>query len=63
MTSVVLRLTGCDLLQASFNWFGFLSAMGSNVTFQSRNVLSKKLLIKKVPAPLLPPPRPRVCYF
>lgn len=26
---------------------GFLSAMASNVTFQSRNVLSKKLMVKK----------------
>lgn len=25
-----------------------MSAMGSNLTFQSRNVLSKKLMIKKV---------------
>ncbi|OSX77158.1 hypothetical protein BU14_0159s0013 [Porphyra umbilicalis] len=29
--------------EASFNWAGFLSAVGSNVAFQSRNVLSKKL--------------------
>lgn len=33
--------------EASFNWTGFLSAMGSNLTFQSRNVLSKKLMLKK----------------
>ena len=26
---------------------GFLSAMASNLTFQSRNVLSKKLMVKK----------------
>jgi solute carrier family 35 protein E1 len=26
---------------------GFLAAMASNVTFQSRNVLSKKLMLKK----------------
>ena len=32
--------------EASFNWWGFLSAMGSNVTFQSRNVLSKKFMGK-----------------
>eukprot|EP00210_Caulerpa_lentillifera_P001958 g1879.t1 len=30
--------------EASFNWAGFLSAMGSNLTFQSRNVLSKKTM-------------------
>jgi solute carrier family 35 protein E1 len=30
--------------EVSFNWAGFLAAMGSNITFQSRNVLSKKLM-------------------
>jgi len=30
--------------EASFNWLGFGTAMGSNVTFQSRNVLSKKVM-------------------
>ncbi|KDD72777.1 hypothetical protein H632_c2913p0, partial [Helicosporidium sp. ATCC 50920] len=30
--------------ELSFNWTGFLSAMGSNLTFQSRNVLSKKFM-------------------
>lgn len=30
--------------EATFNWPGFLSAMGSNLTFQSRNVLSKLLM-------------------
>ncbi|OMO59208.1 Drug/metabolite transporter [Corchorus capsularis] len=33
--------------ESSFNWIGFCSAMASNVTNQSRNVLSKKLMIKK----------------
>jgi len=36
-----------SMSEASFNWKGFLSAMGSNLTFQSRNVLSKKLMLKK----------------
>ncbi|KAG2642591.1 phosphoenolpyruvate/phosphate translocator 1, chloroplastic-like [Panicum virgatum] len=36
-----------SLTEASFNWAGFWSAMASNVTFQSRNVLSKKLMVKK----------------
>lgn len=36
-----------SLTEASFNWAGFLSAMASNVTFQSRNVLSKKFMVKK----------------
>jgi hypothetical protein len=30
--------------QVTFNWTGFWSAMGSNLTFQSRNVLSKKMM-------------------
>lgn len=33
--------------EASFNWAGFWSAMASNVTNQSRNVLSKKVMVKK----------------
>uniref|UniRef100_A0A7S3UEY2 Sugar phosphate transporter domain-containing protein n=1 Tax=Picocystis salinarum TaxID=88271 RepID=A0A7S3UEY2_9CHLO len=33
--------------EASFNWAGFVSAMGSNITFQSRNVLSKKFMGQK----------------
>lgn len=36
-----------SMTEASFNWAGFWSAMASNVTFQSRNVLSKKLMVKK----------------
>ncbi|KAL4578327.1 hypothetical protein LXL04_014448 [Taraxacum kok-saghyz] len=33
--------------KASFNWIGFGSAMASNVTNQSRNVLSKKFMVRK----------------
>jgi Tpt phosphate/phosphoenolpyruvate translocator len=33
-----------SLTEVSFNWTGFLSAIGSNVALQSRNVLSKKLM-------------------
>ncbi|KAK8676360.1 hypothetical protein V6N13_034410 [Hibiscus sabdariffa] len=32
--------------EASFNWIGFCSAMASNVTNQSRNVLSKKFMVR-----------------
>lgn len=35
-----------SITEATFNWGGFLSAMGSNITFQSRNVLSKKFMGK-----------------
>ncbi|KAL0356103.1 UNVERIFIED_CONTAM: Phosphoenolpyruvate/phosphate translocator 1, chloroplastic [Sesamum radiatum] len=36
-----------SLTEASFNWAGFWSAMASNLTNQSRNVLSKKFMVKK----------------
>jgi solute carrier family 35 protein E1 len=37
-----------SLSETTFNWTGFLAAMFSNITFQSRNVLSKKFMISKV---------------
>jgi drug/metabolite transporter (DMT)-like permease len=37
-----------SLSEVTFNWTGFTSALLSNITFQSRNVLSKKLMITKV---------------
>ncbi|KAK9276154.1 hypothetical protein L1049_005685 [Liquidambar formosana] len=36
-----------SLTEASFNWYGFWSAMASNLTNQSRNVLSKKFMAKE----------------
>ncbi|XP_030531010.1 phosphoenolpyruvate/phosphate translocator 2, chloroplastic-like [Rhodamnia argentea] len=33
--------------EASFNWIGFSSAMASNLTNQSRNVFSKKIMVNK----------------
>lgn len=36
-----------SLTESSFNWTGFCSAMASNVTNQSRNVLSKKFMVRK----------------
>jgi len=35
-----------SISEATFNWPGFAAAMGSNVTFQSRNVFSKKFMGK-----------------
>ncbi|KFK24184.1 hypothetical protein AALP_AAs68745U000400 [Arabis alpina] len=35
-----------SITEVSFNWAGFLSAMASNLTNQSRNVLSKKVMVK-----------------
>lgn len=39
--------------EATFNWAGFLAAMGSNITFQSRNVFSKKFMGKKKVRPCI----------
>ncbi|KAL3529536.1 hypothetical protein ACH5RR_008858 [Cinchona calisaya] len=36
-----------SMTEASFNWAGFWSAMASNLTDQSQNVLSKKFMVKK----------------
>lgn len=36
-----------SLSEVTFNWTGFLAALFSNITFQSRNVLSKKFMISK----------------
>lgn len=36
-----------SVTEASFNWAGFWSAMASNLSNQSRNVLSKKVMINK----------------
>lgn len=63
---------GASLTEASFNWPGFVSAMMSNVTFQSRNVFSKKFMTpeikEKVRSLSLPPDEsvnshsfPRLC--
>jgi hypothetical protein len=41
----IIKFRSCKIL--FFCRAGFLSAMASNLTFQSRNVLSKKLMVKK----------------
>ena len=43
---IVGGVAAASASEATFNWQGFLAAMGSNVTFQSRNVLSKKFMGK-----------------
>ncbi|XP_076885822.1 phosphoenolpyruvate/phosphate translocator 2, chloroplastic-like [Bidens hawaiensis] len=50
LTSLVPIVGGvvlASLTEVSFNWPGFWSAMASNLANQSRNVLSKKLMVKK----------------
>ncbi|KAI4350671.1 hypothetical protein L6164_005103 [Bauhinia variegata] len=36
-----------SMTEVSFNWIGFYSAMASNLTNQSRNVLSKKFMVNE----------------
>ena len=43
---IVFGVALASISEVSFNWIGFGAAMGSNLTFQSRNVLSKKLMSK-----------------
>ncbi|XP_057804540.1 triose phosphate/phosphate translocator, non-green plastid, chloroplastic-like [Salvia miltiorrhiza] len=47
LVPVVGGVALASITEASFNWAGFWSAMASNLTNQSRNVLSKKLMVKK----------------
>lgn len=44
---IVGGVVAASASEATFNWPGFLAAMGSNVTFQSRNVFSKKFMGNK----------------
>jgi len=49
LASLLPIVGGVALASASevtFNWPGFLAAMGSNLTFQSRNVFSKKFMTR-----------------
>lgn len=41
---IVAGVALASATEVSFNWIGFLSAVGSNLALQSRNVLSKKLM-------------------
>lgn len=41
---IVAGVAIASATDVSFNWIGFLSAMGSNLALQSRNVLSKRLM-------------------
>lgn len=41
---IVAGVALASATEVSFNWIGFLCAIGSNIALQSRNVLSKKLM-------------------
>lgn len=43
---IVAGVALASATEVSFNWIGFLAAVGSNVALQSRNVLSKKLMTR-----------------
>ncbi|KAF5746875.1 Phosphoenolpyruvate/phosphate translocator 2 isoform 1 [Tripterygium wilfordii] len=47
LVPIVSGVALASFTEASFNWIGFCSAMASNVTNQSRNVLSKKFMVQK----------------
>ncbi|KAJ9135355.1 hypothetical protein P3X46_032548 [Hevea brasiliensis] len=47
LVPIVCGVALASFTEASFNWIGFCSAMASNVTNQSRNVLSKKFMVDK----------------
>eukprot|EP01023_Acetabularia_acetabulum_P062518 TRINITY_DN7706_c0_g1_i1.p1 TRINITY_DN7706_c0_g1~~TRINITY_DN7706_c0_g1_i1.p1 ORF type:complete len:406 (-),score=54.68 TRINITY_DN7706_c0_g1_i1:206-1378(-) len=47
---IVGGVAAASFSEASFNWAGFASAMGSNLSFQSRNVLSKKVMTSDLKA-------------
>lgn len=44
LVPIVAGVTLASANEVSFNWVGFITAMCSNVSFQSRNVLSKKCM-------------------
>ncbi|KAE8721829.1 Phosphoenolpyruvate/phosphate translocator 2 [Hibiscus syriacus] len=46
LVPVVGGVALASFTEASFNWIGFCTAMASNVTNQSRNVLSKKFMVR-----------------
>ena len=47
LVPIVAGVALASFTEASFNWIGFGSAMAANVTNQTRNVLSKKFMIRK----------------
>ncbi|KAI3981513.1 hypothetical protein MKX01_007440 [Papaver californicum] len=47
LVPVVGGVAMASLTEASFDWVGFWSAMGSNLANQSRNVFSKQFMVKK----------------
>lgn len=44
LVPIVAGVTMASVSDISFSWFGFFTAMGANIAFQSRNVLSKRFM-------------------
>ncbi|KAL7135823.1 hypothetical protein ABFS83_11G123800 [Erythranthe nasuta] len=47
LVPIVAGVALASFFEVSFNWIGFGSAMASNMTNQTRNVFSKKIMVKK----------------
>lgn len=47
LVPIVLGVALASANDTSFNWVGFLCAIGSNIALQARNVLSKKLMSER----------------
>lgn len=54
LVPVVGGVTLASMTEATFNWIGLSSALASNLTFQTRNVVSKKIMKKQQPITALP---------
>jgi len=48
LVPIVLGVILASFTEPTFNWAGLFSALGANVTFQSRNVLTKKVVGEKL---------------
>lgn len=46
LVPIVAGVIVASATDLSFTWYGFLTAMGSNLAFQSRNVISKQLMVQ-----------------
>mmetsp|Transcript_31494 Transcript_31494/g.59206 ORF Transcript_31494/g.59206 Transcript_31494/m.59206 type:complete len:547 (-) Transcript_31494:250-1890(-) len=46
LVPIVAGVVVASATDLSFNWYGFTTAMGSNLMFQSRNVISKKYMVE-----------------
>lgn len=50
LLSIISGIAIASVSDTSFNWFGFFSAIGSNLALQSRNILTKRMMNSNVSA-------------